>query len=136
MPTKTYRGSCQCKRITFEADVDLTAGSHKCNCTGCWKRRLWSLGVKPPAFRPLTGAEFLSTNRPGEPRGSGGFCTHCGVITYTHVDAADWNDGAYVSIAVSSLDDLDPADLVAAPIRLLDGRNDDWFHVPAETRHL
>jgi hypothetical protein len=29
------------------------------------------------------------------------------------------------------------ADLdLAAPVRHMNGRNDDWFHTPAETRHL
>jgi hypothetical protein len=44
--------------------------------------------------------------------------------------------GAYVSIMLSTFDDLPPATLVAAPVRYMNGRDDDWFHVPAETAHL
>ncbi|NUS67884.1 MAG: GFA family protein, partial [Ensifer adhaerens] len=32
--------------------------------------------------------------------------------------------------------DLDPAVLAEAPVQYMDGRNNNWFHAPAETRHL
>ena len=130
MPAKTYRGSCFCKRIKFEVDTDLSAaGTTKCNCTSCWKRRWWSTKLKPEGFRSLGGEELLSKPR-------GGFCKECGVIPYGWVDAAEWNDGAYVSVNVACLDDLPPEELIAAPVQFCDGRNDNWWVAPAETRHL
>jgi len=65
-----------------------------------------------------------------------GFCRECGVIPYGWVDAAEWNDGEYVSVNVACLDDLDPAELAAAPVSYMDGRHDNWWNPPAETRHL
>jgi len=44
--------------------------------------------------------------------------------------------GDFVSINLACLDDLDPAELIAAPVTYRDGRNDNWWHPPAETRHL
>ncbi len=44
--------------------------------------------------------------------------------------------GAFVSINLACLDDVDPADLVQAPIKYMDGRHDNWFNEPAEKRHL
>jgi hypothetical protein len=123
-------------RIKFEAAIDLAEGTGKCNCTSCWKRRWWSVRVKPEGFRSFGGEEHLSQYRPGSETGHRGFCKHCGVIPYGWVEAAEWNDGAYVSVNVACLDDLDPADLVAAPVQYMDGRADNWWSAPKETRHL
>jgi hypothetical protein len=137
MATKTYRGSCNCKRVTFEVELDLQAeGTGKCNCTSCWKTRWWSVRARPEAFRSLSGESELYEPRADVPAGRGGFCKHCGVIPYRWVPAAEWNDGAYVSVNVTALDDLEPAELLAAPIRYMDGRADNWWSPPAETRHL
>ena len=41
-----------------------------------------------------------------------------------------------VSINLAALDDLDPAELVDAPITYFNGRDNAWMEKPAETRHL
>jgi len=87
-------------------------------------------------FRLLGGESELSKYRAGSDVGHGGFCTHCGVIPYGYVDKTEWNPAAYWSVNVACLDDLDPAELVAAPVQYYDGRNDNWGNAPAETRHL
>lgn len=128
MSKKTYRGSCYCKRITFEAAIDVAAGTHKCNCTSCWKRRWWSVKADPADFRVLTGEGAFD---PG-----GRFCATCGALTFRHAPVADWNPTAYVSISVAALDDLSPEELLAAPVTYYDGRADNWWNPPPETRHL
>lgn len=133
---KTFHGSCVCRRVRFQADIDFSKGTGKCNCTSCWKRRWWSVRVPLADFRSLGGEEELSKYRPGQATGHGGFCKSCGVMPYSFVDAAEWNDGAYVSVNVACLDDLEPAELMAAPIQFMDGRADDWWHAPKETSHL
>ncbi|MCH9682838.1 MAG: GFA family protein [Deltaproteobacteria bacterium] len=132
--TQTYKGSCACRRVRFEVALDLSEGTYKCNCTSCWKRRWWSVRGRPEDFRVLEGAPDL-TARGGSSR-PGGFCKHCGTHIYEHVAADAWNDGAFVSINVACLDDLAPADLAAAPVQYFDGRADDWWSTPRETRHL
>ena len=98
--------------------------------------RAWTIGIKPDAFRLLSGKENAREYSFRE--GSDNhhvFCNRCGVRVYTygHVEQIG---GDYVSVALSALDDLSPAELIAAPVRPMNGRDDDWFHVPPETRHL
>lgn len=136
MEKRTFRGSCQCRKVQFEATIDLSQGTSKCNCTTCWKRRAWSVRCKPAEFRSLGGESELSDYRPGAERGHVGFCKHCGVRPYAWVPQAPWNPQEYVAINVACLDDLEPAELLAAPVRYCDGKNDNWWQAPAETRHL
>ena len=135
MTMKTYRGSCHCGKVRFEADLDLSKGTGKCNCSYCWKVRNWSMIIKPDAFRVLAGADERTEYSFGSGAGKHAFCKHCGVRTFTS-GFLEQIGGAYVSVAMASLDDLDPADLVEAPLRHFDGRNDNWWNAPAETRHL
>jgi hypothetical protein len=44
--------------------------------------------------------------------------------------------GDYVAVQFASLDDVEPQELVAAPVRFADGRNNDWGAAPHEVRHL
>ena len=133
---KTYRGSCHCGRVVFEADLDLAKGTTKCNCTFCWKRRWWGMHVGLDDFRAISGEEEL-VPYPASSSASGpsGCCKHCGIAPYARGDAAEWNEGPYVSINLACLDDLTPAELLTAPVEYLDGRADTW-ETPAETRHL
>ena len=55
---RTYKGSCHCRAIRFEADVDISAGTDKCNCTYCAKVRLWSVEATPDTFRITAGDRF------------------------------------------------------------------------------
>ena len=128
MSKKRYQGSCACGQLRFEADIDLSQGTHKCNCTHCWKRRWWTVKVAPEDFRLLTGTEVVDRSFKG--------CPSCGVVTHRHVPAFDWNPTPYVSVSVASLDDLAPAELLLAPVTFYDGRADNWWSTPAETRHL
>jgi len=136
MAKKTYHGSCHCRRIRFEADLDLAAGTGKCNCTYCWKARSWSIGIKPSDFRLLSGESdrrFYGFRENSQNHHV--FCNTCGIRVYTEGDIPEIG-GAYVSVALSALDDLPAEELVAAPLAYMNGRDDDWFHTPAETRHL
>ncbi|MGE0549329.1 MAG: GFA family protein [Kofleriaceae bacterium] len=134
MGTRTFHGSCHCGAITFEADLDLENGTGKCNCTYCWKVRNWSAMTKPESFRLLSGKDMLG-DYTKHPAGHHGFCKTCGVRTHSWGDIPEIG-GPFVSVSLAVLDDLPAADLIGAPMRISNGRDNDWFNVPAETRHL
>lgn len=136
MAKKTYKGSCHCGRITFEADLDLAAGTSKCNCSFCTKTRNWGIHVKPESFRLLTGEDDLK-RYPLAPKGPmhHPFCGHCGVRVFSRGNIPELG-GELVGVRITALDDATPEELVAAPVRYTDGRNDAWWNPPAETRHL
>ncbi|MFS2111502.1 GFA family protein [Sphingomonas sp. Sphisp140] len=131
MTTKTYHGSCHCGAVTFEADIDLAAGTGKCNCTYCRKRRNWGALLKPEQFRLLSGEEALGEYQFGTKSGHHRFCSKCGIAPFGtgYVEAIG---GAFVSVQVLCLDDVPLEELEAAPINYADGLHDAWWQEPAE----
>jgi hypothetical protein len=134
MTKKTYHGSCHCGAVRFECDIDLAEGTSKCNCSMCTKGRFWKAVVKPDAFRLLKGRDALTDYRFGNDAIQHLFCRRCGIKPFGHgmVEGV----GEFYGINLACLDDVSPAELVEAPMRYEDGRNDRWESPPAETRHL
>lgn len=132
---RTYVGGCHCGSVRYEADIDLSAGTFKCNCSICLKLRNWITMVKPDAFRLLAGNVDLTDYQFGARKIHHQFCRHCGVHSFGWGDLADLGGKVY-AVNVNCLDNLDPAELAGAPVTFVDGRNDNWQSPPDETRHL
>jgi hypothetical protein len=133
---KTYSGSCHCGAVRFEADLDIAAGTGKCNCTICTKMRLWSVNVRPDAFRLLAGDAEMTDYRGRSDVAHHLFCRHCGVRPFEWVDIPNMTGSRYYNVNVGCLDGVDLDELMAAPVTYFDGLNDDWGSTPAEVRHL
>lgn len=132
---KTYNGSCHCGKVRFQALIDLAEGTGRCNCSICTKTRAWGAIVKPDAFTLLSGQEELSLYQFNSHSTEWLFCRNCGVRSFGRGNVPQIG-GAYVSVAVNCLDDVTLEELSTAPVRYMDGRNNNWFEAPAETRYL
>jgi hypothetical protein len=131
---RTHVGGCHCGAVRYEADLDLAAGTFKCNCSICTKARSWLAPVQPDSFRLLAGATELTEYLFGAKNIHHLFCKHCGVRPFSWGTNPD--SGKFYVVNVMCLDDLDIDELVSAPIGYIDGRRDAWDSAPAERRHL
>jgi hypothetical protein len=81
---KTSSGSCHCGAVRIEAEMDSI----------CVKMRLWSVVVKPEAFRLLAGEAALtdySGRNPGR----------CGVRPFERIDAPNMTNETCYNINVA-----------------------------------
>ncbi|KQQ40161.1 aldehyde-activating protein [Duganella sp. Leaf126] len=131
---KTYHGSCHCGAVRFAADIDLGAGTIKCNCSFCAKLRFWPAIVAPNAFRLLAGEAALGDYRFLSGTEQHRFCRHCGIHAFGIGRSPRW--GPFYAVNLACLDDATPDELAAAPVTYLDGRNENWDTPPAAVRHL
>jgi hypothetical protein len=137
----SYTGSCHCGAVRFECDVDLSAGTTRCNCSFCSKTRNWFAVVTPEAFRLVRGAESLTDYQHTPPGKSAPFlhlffCRVCGVRPFAKGGHLPELGSEFYAVMIAALDGLSDAELAAIPIHYADGRNDDWSTSPAEHRHL
>lgn len=132
---KTYLGSCHCGAIRFECRLDLREGLRKCNCSFCVKTRVLKAFAKPGDFRLLQGADALADYRFGDGWIHHRFCRHCGVRPFGEGRLGDGSADFY-AVNIACLDNVETIELIEAPVCYENGRNDDWWSVPAETRHL
>ena len=132
---RTYHGSCHCGAVKFEADIDLAAGTGRCNCSFCAKTRWWSASIKPGDFRLLSAVDDLTNYQFGSHQAQHLFCKHCGVRAFGRGDIPQWI-GPYVSVNIACLDGLEPTELAALEIRYADGLDNNWHNPPTVHSHL
>jgi len=141
MPLKTYSGSCHCGAVRFETDLDLGAGTNRCNCSLCFKARAWFAFAKgAERFRVLEGAAALSEYRwtpPGraEPFLTYAFCRHCGIRIFAQGVMPELG-GTFHAVHLTSLDDVPPDELAASPLKFADGRHGHFDRAPEDVRFL
>ena len=134
---KTYRGSCHCGAVRFEADVDFSKGVNKCNCSWCTKARSWFTIVQLDQLRVLAGQDAISDYR-WKPEGHDqaimfhAFCKTCSVRVFGGAGEAG-HPRAFRYVCIAALDGVGD-ELAAAPVFIADGRHD-RFDQRAEAPH-
>ena len=131
---RTYQGSCHCGAVRYEADMDLSQGTFKCNCSICFKSRAWLAAVPASEFRLLEGEASLRDYQFGQKRIHHQFCAQCGVRPFSY--ARDQKGNLSYAVRVNCLDGVESGDLVDAPVKYFDMLHDDFKSTPSETRHL
>lgn len=134
--TKTYHGSCHCGALKYEAELDLSKGTYRCNCSYCRKTRNWIVMTQPDKVTVTTSQAALAIYKvtPESPNDFA-FCSRCGVRMWTS-GFHDELGGDFLNLAVATLDGATADELDAAPVSWIDGLHDDWMSPPARTSHL
>lgn len=131
---KTYQGSCHCGTVRFEADLDLSQPTFRCNCSICRRTRFWVAVARPEEFRLLSGegemTEYLFNTR----RNQHFFCRRCGVRAFGIGN--DTPIGKMIGVNVGCLEGIPEEELSRIPITRVDGMNERWGEAPAHFAHL
>lgn len=131
---KTYHGSCHCGAVKFEADLDLTQPTYRCNCSICRRTRFWPAVAREEGFRLLSGADDLTQYLFNTRKNQHYFCKHCGVRAFGI--GTETPIGKMYGINLGCLTDVSDEELSRLPITYVDGRDDQWQRAPAFCAHL
>lgn len=130
---KTYRGSCHCGAVKFEADLDLTQSSYRCNCSICRRTRFWPAVATSDGFRLLSGEAELTQYLFNTRMNFHYFCKCCGVRAFGVGNETPI--GKMYGVNLGCLEDVSDEELSRIPITYIDGRND-RLAPPAYFSHL
>ena len=130
---KTYRGSCHCGAVTFEADLDLSQPTYRCNCSICRRTRFWPAVAREGGLRILTGEAELTKYLFNSRRNEHYFCRHCGVRAFGIGNVTPMGKMYGVNVGCLALSD---EELSRLSITCVDGLNDRPDRPPEFSRHL
>jgi hypothetical protein len=119
---KTYRGSCHCGAVQFEADLDLTQSSYRCNCSICRRTRFWPAVARPEGFRLLAGEPELTQYLFNTRKNQHYFCRTCGVRPFGI--GTETPVGPMYGVNLGCLEDVTEEELSRLAIVYIDGRHD------------
>lgn len=130
---KTYRGSCHCGAVTFEAELDLEQSSYRCNCSICSRTRFWPAVARADGFRLLTGESELTQYLFNTKKNHHFFCRHCGVRAFGVGNETPM--GKMFGVNLGCLEGVSDEALSKVPVTYVDGRHD-RFDPPEFFSHL
>ena len=131
---KTYRGSCHCGVVQFEADLDLTQSTYRCNCSICRRTRFWAAVAKEGGFRLVAGEGELTQYLFNTRKNQHWCCRHCGVRAFGV--GTETPIGKMYGVNLGCLQGVSEEDLSCIPITYVDGGSDHWQNSPEFFSHL
>ena len=131
---KTYHGSCHCGAVQFEAELDLTQSTYRCNCSICRRTRFWPAVAREAGFRLVTGEAALTQYLFNSKKNQHYFCKHCGVRPFGI--GTETPIGKMIGVNLGCLTDASDEELARAPIVYINGRDDQWQSAPDIFSHL
>lgn len=119
---KTYQGSCHCGAVRFEADLELTQSSFRCNCSVCRRTRFWAAVAKEDGFRLISGEEELTEYLFNTRKNQHFFCKVCGVRPFGIGNETPI--GRMYGVNIGCLERVTEEQLSKIPITYVDGMNE------------
>ena len=133
---RTYVGGCHCQLVRFEARIDFSNGTSKCNCSFCSRLRFWHVKVRREEFRLLSDETALTEYQGKNPVAHHPFCKRCGVHVFDRVDMPNGTGYPYINVSIMCLEELDLNEALNVPVTYHNGLQNDWSNSPSEIRHL
>lgn len=107
------KGSCHCRAVTYEAEVDLTEPVYECNCSHCARKGFLLTFVPEDQFELLSGEDNLMEYRFNRKAIQHLFCKTCGVQCFGRGE----KDGKkMVAVNTRTLEDVDFDTLIRQPV--------------------
>ena len=131
---KTYQGSCHCGVVQFEAELDLTQSSYRCNCSICRRTRFWPAVAREGGFRLVAGESELTEYLFNTRKNQHFFCRHCGVRAFGV--GTETPIGKMYGVNLGCLSGVSEQELSQVPITYVDGLHDRWQNSPPFASHL
>lgn len=103
-PAKTtYKGSCHCGAVRFEADTGLDSPAD-CNCSRCSRLGWVMQAVAAGDFRLLAGEDRLTEFRFNTETIAHQFCSVCGIESFAR--GSDRQGNEVIMVNVNCLEDV------------------------------
>lgn len=130
---KTYRGSCHCGSVQFEAELDFTQSTYRCNCSICRRTRFWPAVAHEDGFRLIAGQDELTQYLFNTRKNEHYFCRRCGVRAFGI--GTETPMGKMYGVNVGCLEGVSEEELAGLKITYVDGLHD-RFASPEVVGHL